>query len=62
MSAYRFRPFTRADLPMAAGWLRTPEVLRWWGDPQQQIALVREDLDEPLMRQWIVEHAGHVFA
>jgi aminoglycoside 6'-N-acetyltransferase len=62
MSGYRFRPFTRADLPLAAGWLRTPEVMRWWGDPAQQIALLGEDLDEPLMRQWIVEHAGRAFA
>jgi aminoglycoside 6'-N-acetyltransferase len=62
MSAYHFRPFTRADLPMVARWLQTPEVLRWWGDPKEQIDLIAEDLDEPLMRQWIVEHEGRPFA
>jgi aminoglycoside 6'-N-acetyltransferase len=62
MSAYRFRPFTVADLPLAEHWLRTPAVVRWWGDPAQQLALVREDLDEPLMQQWIVEHAGVALA
>jgi aminoglycoside 6'-N-acetyltransferase len=62
MSAYLFRPFTVADLPLVERWLQTPAVVRWWGDPVQQIALVREDLDEPLMRQWIVEHAGVPFA
>jgi aminoglycoside 6'-N-acetyltransferase len=62
MSVYQFRPFTRADLPLVAGWLRTPEVVRWWGDPQEQLALVTEDLDEPLMRQWIVELTGRAFA
>jgi aminoglycoside 6'-N-acetyltransferase len=62
MSAYHFRPFTRADLPMVARWLQTPEVLRWWGNPKEQIELITEDLDEPLMRQWIVEHEGRPFA
>jgi aminoglycoside 6'-N-acetyltransferase len=47
---------------MVAGWLQTPEVVRWWGDPKEQLALVTEDLDEPLMRQWIVEHTGRAFA
>jgi aminoglycoside 6'-N-acetyltransferase len=61
-SAYRFRPFTDADLPMTARWLQTPEVVRWWGDPTEQLTLITEDLDEPLMRQWIVEHQGHPFA
>ena len=62
MSAYHFRPFTSADLPMAVRWLGTPGVVRWWGDPKEQIDLISEDLDEPLMRQWIVEHEGRAFA
>jgi len=28
----------------------------------EQIDLITEDLDEPLMRQWIVEHEGRAFA
>ncbi|HKW54094.1 MAG TPA: GNAT family N-acetyltransferase [Stellaceae bacterium] len=62
MSPYRFRQFIRADLPLAARWLRTPEVVRWWGDPERELALVTQDLDEPAMRQWIVEHGGEPFA
>jgi aminoglycoside 6'-N-acetyltransferase len=62
VSVYRFREFTRADLPMITRWLHTPEVVRWWGDPQEQIVLLTEDLDEPQMRQWIVEHDRHPFA
>src|SRR5690242_9211400 len=62
MSAYRFRPFTRADLPMAARWLRTPEVVRWWGDPATELTLLAQDLDEPAMRQWIVEHRDRPLA
>jgi aminoglycoside 6'-N-acetyltransferase len=62
MPAYNFRPFTREDLSMVTRWLRTPEVIRWRGDPKEQLALVTEDLDEPLMKQWIVEHAERPFA
>jgi aminoglycoside 6'-N-acetyltransferase len=61
-SPYHFRPFTRADLVMTAGWLRTPEVVRWWGVPEEQQTLLALDLDEPLMRQWIVEFERHPFA
>ncbi|HUZ64540.1 MAG TPA: GNAT family N-acetyltransferase [Acetobacteraceae bacterium] len=60
--AYRFRPFTRDDLPMAARWLRSPEVVRWWGEPGKELALLTADLDEPAMRQWIVECEGRPFA
>src|SRR6201994_3353476 len=53
-SAYTFRPMTSADLPMVARWLRTPEVVRWWGDPGEQYALVSGDLTHPDMDQFIV--------
>lgn len=59
---YRFRPFARSDLAMAARWLQAPEVMRWWGKPEQELALLTEDIDEPLMRQWIVEHQTRPFA
>ena len=62
MSPYRFRRLARADLPLAARWLRTPEVVRWWGDPERELALLTQDLDEPAMRQWIVEHGDAPFA
>jgi aminoglycoside 6'-N-acetyltransferase len=59
---YRFRLFDRADLPMAERWLQTPEVVRWWGDSSHELALLTEDLDQPLMDQWIVEFEGVPFA
>jgi aminoglycoside 6'-N-acetyltransferase len=58
---YDFRPTTAADLPMLRTWLDTPEVMRWWGDPDEQEGLLREDLDEPGMTMWIVSHDGHPF-
>ena len=47
---------------MVALWLNTPEVVRWWGDPKKQLALLTGDLDEPRMRQWIVGYDGVPFA
>ena len=58
----RFRPFTDADLPLVALWLKTPEVSRWWGDPEHELTVLAQDLDEPSMRQWIVEFRGRPFA
>jgi aminoglycoside 6'-N-acetyltransferase len=62
ISPYRFRSLVPADLRMLACWLRSPEVVRWWGDSKEQEALIRGDLDDPLMRQWIVDHERHPFA
>jgi aminoglycoside 6'-N-acetyltransferase len=62
MLSYRFRPFTDADLPLVERWLVTAEVARWWGDPAKELALLKDDLDEPLMRQWIVEHNERPFS
>jgi aminoglycoside 6'-N-acetyltransferase len=61
-SAYAFRPATRADLPLLRAWLDTPEVARWWGDPQEQAALLEEDMDEPRMIMRIVSYEGRPFA
>ena len=47
--AYHFRPAHRRDLALLRPWLRTEEVMRWWGDPEEQAALLEGDLGEPLM-------------
>jgi aminoglycoside 6'-N-acetyltransferase len=61
-AAYAFRPAVPEDLPLLRRWLRTPEVVRWWGNPQEQAALLRDDLDEPAMVMRIVSVAGRSFA
>src|SRR5258708_7151654 len=61
-SAYTFRPATRQDLPLLQRWLRAPEVVPWWGDPEEQAALLRDDLDEPSMVMRIVCFEGRPFA
>ena len=44
---YAFREMTVDDLPMIARWLATPEVVEWWGEPEEQHALVAGDLNAP---------------
>ncbi|WP_128928781.1 GNAT family N-acetyltransferase [Bradyrhizobium guangxiense] len=53
-TAHAFRPMTRADLPLIRRWLGEAHVRQWWGDPDEQFALVSGDLDEPAMDQFIV--------
>ena len=59
--AYAFRPMTATDLPLIRRWLSEPHVREWWGDPDEQFALVRGDLDEPAMDQFIVLADGNTF-
>jgi len=60
--AYVFHPMSSADLAMIQRWLGTPEVMRWWGHPDEQYALVSGDLDHPDMDQFIVALGDHPFA
>jgi len=46
---------------MIKRWLAQPHVRDWWGDPDEQYALVSGDLDEPAMDQFIVLAAGEPF-
>ena len=59
---YTFRPMTAADLPMLRNWLEEPHVTEWWGDAAEQFALVRGDLDDPAMEQFIVAVGDRPFA
>lgn len=43
-------------------WLRTPEVIRWWGEPDEQYALLEGDLREPLMVMRVASFRGTPFA
>ena len=59
---FAFRAMSAADLPLVRRWLETPEVARWWGQPDEQYALVSGDLDHPDMDQFIVSIDGRPFA
>ncbi len=58
---YAFRPMTTADFPVVRRWLAKPHVREWWGDPEEQYALVSGDLDEPAMDQYVVSATGGDF-
>jgi aminoglycoside 6'-N-acetyltransferase len=62
MTAYEFRPMSDADLPTLRRWLGAPQVAQWWHDPCEQFELVRGDLDDPNMAQFIVVADGREFA
>jgi aminoglycoside 6'-N-acetyltransferase len=59
---YAFRQFVQEDLAMLDIWLRSPEVVRWWGKPEEQARLLEEDLKEPGMTMQIVSFHGRPFA
>jgi aminoglycoside 6'-N-acetyltransferase len=60
--AYTFRAMTANDLPMIRDWLLQPHVSMWWGDPDEQFALISSDLDHPAMNQFVVTLDGRAFA
>ena len=62
MTAYSFSDARSDDLPLLRVWLRTPEVARWWGDPDEQAAMLEEDLTEPGMTMRIVSFDAKPFA
>src|SRR4051794_36711113 len=59
---YAFQPMTVSDLPLIRRWLRLTHVREWWGDPEEQYALVSGDLvDEPAMDQFIIALGDNPF-
>jgi aminoglycoside 6'-N-acetyltransferase len=60
--AYSVRPVCADDLPMLRRWLESAETRRWWGDPDFELALIEEDLTNPLMRMRIVSLNGRPLA
>lgn len=47
---------------MLRSWLETPQVVAWWGNADEQYALLDEDLANPLMTMLIVEVDRQPFA
>jgi aminoglycoside 6'-N-acetyltransferase len=58
---YTFAPVVADHLTMLGAWLRTPEVTRWWGDPDEQLALLAEDVADGIMVMRLVGHRGQPF-
>jgi aminoglycoside 6'-N-acetyltransferase len=58
---YGFRPMVAEDEPMVRRWLQTPDVQRWWTDPNEP-DIDLEDLGDPRIAMWIVSREGRPFA
>ncbi len=41
-----FKPVTRGDLALLDGWLREPHMREWWGEPDEEIALIRDMIED----------------
>jgi aminoglycoside 6'-N-acetyltransferase len=52
---YGFRAVTEGDLPMIAAWLAEPHAAEWWGDPETEIADIRESIASESVEPLIVE-------
>ena len=59
---YSFPRLRRADYPLLRGWLAQPHVRAWWGDPEEEIALIEEDIETGPTDMRLVLLAGHPFA
>jgi aminoglycoside 6'-N-acetyltransferase len=54
-----FRPVTAADYPLLFGWLRAPHVREWWGDPDEELGLIRAMVEgRDSTRPYVIEVAG----
>ena len=58
---YTFRIMSTADLSLVARWLAMPHVAQWWGNPDEQLALVSEDFGHVAMEQFIVAAGDRAF-
>ena len=61
MAPYQFRPMSADDLPLVRNWLARSHVRHWWGDPDEQLGLVRDDMTHPAMDQYIVSTEAKPF-
>lgn len=41
-----FIPVTAAHVPLLRGWLATPHARAWWGDPEEELALILDGKGE----------------
>lgn len=62
MRNYSFRKLTREDLPLMARWLQASHVRVWLPDADKQIALMKQDMDNPNINMQVVCLIAHPFA
>lgn len=62
METYRFVPVTTEDYPMLRRWLSAPHIAGWWGSPDEETALIEEDIDDGPTDMRIVWYRDKPFA
>lgn len=62
MHNYSFRRLTDADLPMMRSWLQASHVRSWWGDPDRNLALMKQDMNNPAINMQVVQITGRPIA
>ena len=58
MLTITFTPLTRDDFPLLARWLEAPHVRAWWGDPDEALAGIADDLESGALEQYIFHLDG----
>lgn len=50
-----FEPVQAAHLPLLAGWLNSPHIREWWGDPETELGYIRDMVEgrDPHCRPFI---------
>lgn len=59
---YDFRSVEEGDLPMIRDWITAPHAAAWWGDPDEEIASIREHIESISVEPIIVELDGKPIA
>jgi aminoglycoside 6'-N-acetyltransferase len=59
---YSFRPIENDDLPTLHAWLGEPHVREWWGDPDEELELIKENFVLDWVESCLVAHRGDPFA
>ena len=62
MRNYNFRRLEPGDLPLMRRWLETAHVKVWWPDPERQVALMTQDMNNPQIDMMVVQLIDHPFA
>jgi aminoglycoside 6'-N-acetyltransferase len=62
MPEYDFVPLTKDHYPMIRDWLREPHIGGWWGNPDEEVALMKRDLNDSPVDMRVVALDGVPFA
>ena len=60
--SYAFRPIAADDLPLLHRLLAAPSVREWWGDPDEELELIKENFSLDWIDSFLVSHEGRPFA